>query len=81
MPHPLSYFLFKGHGMCLSCLGMMHIRVAHVAAAGFFSRYLSSALSYSRKLSVLLNKTCPSFIEILRNNLTYSNVVIFYRSN
>ena len=42
----LSYFSFqpvlhdwcnKGHGMCYPVCGMMHIRVAHLAAAGFLS--------------------------------------------
>ena len=45
----------KGHGMCYPVCGMMHIikeplllieRVAHVAAVGFFSRYLSGPLPY-----------------------------------
>ena len=42
----------KGRGMCYPVYGMMHIkeplllteRVAHVTAAGFLSRYLSSLL-------------------------------------
>ena len=44
----------KGRGMCYPVCGMMHIkepllligRVAHVAAAGFLSRYLSGPLPY-----------------------------------
>ena len=56
--------------------GMWHIkafscwseRVAHVAAAGFLSCYLSGPLPYNRKyfvLSVSLNKIFPSFTECL----------------
>ena len=59
MVDPMSYFLFqpvlhdwinKGCGMCYPVCGMVHIkeplleRVAHVAAAGFLSRYLSGPL-------------------------------------
>ena len=60
MVDPLSYFSFqqvvhdwlnKGRGMCYPVCGMMHIKesekVAHVAAAGFLSRYLSGPLHIS----------------------------------
>ena len=45
---PLSYFSFqpvlhnwcnKGRGMCYPVSGMVHIKVAYVAAAGFLSHY------------------------------------------
>ena len=44
----------KGRGMCYSVCGMAHIkeplllseRVAHVAAAGFLSRYMRGTLPY-----------------------------------
>ena len=47
----------KGRGMCYPVCGMMHIKEplrliekeAHVATAGFLSRYLSSHLPYKRK--------------------------------
>ena len=52
MVDPLGYFSFqpvrhdwcnKGRGMCYPVCGMVHIKesVAHVAAAGFLSRYLN----------------------------------------
>ena len=56
----------KGHGMCYPVCGMMHIkrtlaakseRVAHVAAAGFLSRYLSGPLPYVRR-HITVNKMC-----------------------
>ena len=49
MVDPLSYFSFqpdwynKGHGMCYLAYSA-YKRVAHVAAAGFLSRYLSGPL-------------------------------------
>ena len=47
----------KGHGMCYPICGMMHIkesllqseRVAHVAAVGCLSHYLSGPLPYNCK--------------------------------
>ena len=67
---PLNYFSFqpmsnKGHGMCYLVCGMMHIkktfsankRVAHVAAAGFLSRYLNGPLPYVRR-HITVNKMC-----------------------
>ena len=56
----------KGHGMCYPVCGMMHIKeplllivksVAHVAAEGFMSRYLSSPLPYVLR-HITVNKLC-----------------------
>ena len=46
MPHD---WVNKGRGMCYHVCAMMHIKeplllIAHVAAAGFFSYYLSGPL-------------------------------------
>ena len=53
----------KGRGMCYPVCGMMHIKEpllligkgSHVAAAGFFSSYLSGPLPYVRR-HITVNK-------------------------
>ena len=55
----------KGRGMYYPVYGMVHIkepllqieRVAHVAAAGFLSHYLSGPLPYVRR-HITVNKMC-----------------------
>ena len=66
----------KGCGMCYPVCKMMHIKesllLSHVVAVGFFFHYLSGPLPYVRRhitvnnvLSVSLNKTFPSFHEVV----------------
>ena len=55
----------KDCGMCYPVCGVMHIKepllqvgkIAHVAAVGFFSRYLSGPLLYVR-CHITVNKMC-----------------------
>ena len=70
---PINYFSFqpvlhdwcnKGCGMCYPVCGMLHIKepllligVAHVAATGFLSHYLSGTLPYVRR-HITINKMC-----------------------
>ena len=64
MVEQLSHFSFqpvlhdwciKGRGMCYPVCVME--RVAHVAAAGFLSRYLNGPLPYVRR-HITVNKMC-----------------------
>ena len=68
---PLSYFSFQpvlhdwcnnGRGMYYPVSGMMHIKeplllIAHVAVAGFLSRYLSGPVPYVWR-HITVNKMC-----------------------
>ena len=47
----------KGRGMCYPLCEMVHIRVAHVAEAGFLSHYLNGPLPYIR-CHITVNKMC-----------------------
>ena len=47
----------KAHGMCNPVCGMVHIRVAHVAAVDFLSRYLNGPLPHVRH-HITINKMC-----------------------
>ena len=67
----LRYFSFqpvphdwcnKGGGMCYPVFGVVHIEeplllIAHVAAAGFLSSYMSGPLPYFRR-RITVNKMC-----------------------